>query len=153
MGEDCPAGARRIGGVMTNFIRSVQIRFAHCDSAGIAFFPRLFELLNAGVEDLFAACGHDFRRLHVEDGFAIPSVEVNATFLAPMRLGDLMRHTLAVDALGVSSCTLQHAMSVDNRQTAAFQQTLVCVRKDSIKPVPWPNALRDALTHYQKVSP
>ncbi|MBY0236971.1 MAG: acyl-CoA thioesterase, partial [Burkholderiaceae bacterium] len=40
---------------MTNFVfeRRELVRFGHCDPAGIVFYPRYFEMLNALVEDWF----------------------------------------------------------------------------------------------------
>ena len=35
------------------FISQVEVRFRHCDPAGIVFYPRYFEMINDFVEEWF----------------------------------------------------------------------------------------------------
>ena len=51
---------------MNPFTRATVVRFEHCDPAGLMFYPRFFALMNEAVEDWFAALGHSFKTLHVE---------------------------------------------------------------------------------------
>ena len=85
----------------------IQIRFAHCDPAGIVFYPRYFEMLNGVVEDWFAEeLGFPFQEI-LKSGLGIPTVHLNVDFTAPSRLGDELGVTLAVTALGSSSVTIE----------------------------------------------
>ena len=46
------------------FTTERRVRFADCDAAGIVFFPRYFEMLNALVEDWFTqGLGVDYAQL------------------------------------------------------------------------------------------
>ncbi|MEP6869978.1 MAG: acyl-CoA thioesterase, partial [Novosphingobium sp.] len=90
------------------FETSTQIRFAHVDGAGIVFYPRYFEILNAAVEDWFAeALGADFRSMHHERGIGVPTVQLNAEFLAPSLLGDELAVRITPRHVGRSSCTYE----------------------------------------------
>ena len=72
-----------------SFISRQQVRFAHVDAAGIVFYPRYFEMLNAAIEDYFAEyVGVDFRALHIVRGLGVPTVKIEAEFAAPSRRGD-----------------------------------------------------------------
>jgi 4-hydroxybenzoyl-CoA thioesterase len=85
----------------------IQIRFAHCDPAGIVFYPRYFEILNGVVEDWFAEeLGFSFQEI-LKSGLGIPTVHLNVDFIAPSRLGDELWVTLAVTGLGSSSVTIE----------------------------------------------
>ena len=56
-----------------SFVSQQQVRFAHVDAAGIVFYPRYFEMLNAAVEDYFAQhIGVDFATMHIERKIGIP---------------------------------------------------------------------------------
>lgn len=84
-----------------------RVRFAHCDPAGIVFYPRYVELLNEVVEDWFEeGLGVDFHSLHIEHGLAIPTVHLEVEYLAPSRYGDILCFHLGVTNIGNSSLQL-----------------------------------------------
>ena len=63
-----------------------QIRFHHCDPAGIVFYPQYFVLMNELVEDWFnEGLGVDFARFHTEERRGIPMAHVECDFLAPSK--------------------------------------------------------------------
>ena len=76
-----------------------KILFKHCDPAGIVFYPRYFEMVNAAVEDLFATAGHDFAELHLRRGKGVPTVHLSIDFTAPSRLGELLDFRLQLARL------------------------------------------------------
>ena len=54
-----------------------KLRFGQCDPAGIAFFPRLVEMVNWTVEDWFdTALCDDFRHIHIEEKRGVPAISV-----------------------------------------------------------------------------
>lgn len=130
------------------FTRNIKIRFAHCDPAGLIFYPRFFALVNEMVEDWFAALGHSFKALHETERKGVPTAEISGKFIAPLRLGDVMTQTLRVGRLGATSCTLTHRAVVDERSVAAFEQALVFVDLATMRPEPWPEPLRNAMAPY-----
>lgn len=85
--------------------------FADCDPAGIVFYPRYLEMLNAVVEDLLAEeLGFSFQEI-LKSNLGIPSVHLNADFIAPGRLGDELSVTLAVTRFESSSLTVEVVFS------------------------------------------
>lgn len=128
---------------MTAFQVAKTVRFAHCDPAGIVFFPRYLELLNEVVEDWFAGpLQASFRRLHVEERRGTPTVRLEADFAAASRVGDILDFTLEVSTLGAASCALVTAADCGSERRAAFRHTLVHVDLDAMKSRPWPDDLR-----------
>lgn len=83
------------------------LRFADCDPAGIAFYPRLLEHVNNVVEDWFAGpLGCSFHELHFVRERGVPTVEINVKFLRPGELGDVIEWRLTVKELTRASVTL-----------------------------------------------
>jgi 4-hydroxybenzoyl-CoA thioesterase len=124
------------------FTTTRRVRFADCDAAGIVFFPRYFEMLNGVVEDWFAGpLGASFRELHVERHVSVPTAAVEARFIAPSRLEDELTFALTVTRLGGASCGLRHRISAGGQLRFEATQTIVYVGA-SLKPEPWPEALR-----------
>ncbi len=89
------------------FRAPILIRFAHCDPAGIVFYPRYFEMLNSVVEDWCAqGLGMDFREMHVVRQLGLPTVHLETDFVQVSQLGDMLEAQLRVVRLGSSSVEL-----------------------------------------------
>lgn len=130
------------------FTTTRRVRFADCDAAGIVFFPRYFEMLNGVVEDWFAGpLQVSFRELHVERHVSVPTAAVEARFIAPSRLEDDLTFALTVTRLGGASCGLRHRISAGDQLRFEATQTIVYVGA-SLKPEPWPDALRARLSPF-----
>lgn len=128
------------------FRKQELIRFQHCDPAGIVFYPRYVEMINATVEDWFAeAVGFDFAKIHVEMNSAIPVVSLQVDFRGPSRLGEVLQLDLQVERLGTSSIHLCIAASIDEDMKFDARVGLVHISKVDYRPRPWPEAMRDAI--------
>ena len=129
-----------------------KLRFGHCDPAGIAFFPRLVEMVNWTVEDWFdTALGDDFRHIHIDQKRGVPAVSVAVDFLGPARLGDTIVFSLAVTAIGRSSVTLDiRAARHDGQKVLSARHTIVhCdLSGEAPKSLPLPDALRSAIERF-----
>ena len=129
------------------------IRFEHCDPAGLIFYPRFFALVNEMVEDWFAGLGCSFKQMHDEQHKGVPTVRFESEFVAPVRIGDTLRQTLGIDALGRSSCTLKHLAAIGGRAVARFDQTIVFTDLATMRAEPWPTELRSAMARFAGFEP
>jgi 4-hydroxybenzoyl-CoA thioesterase len=93
-----PAGA---------FTRPVQIRFSHCDPAGIVYFPHYFNMFNGLIEDWYTEeLKVDYADLILHDQHGFPFVHVETDFKIPSRMGETIDLTLLIEKIGRSSLTL-----------------------------------------------
>lgn len=117
-----------------------QLRFAHCDPAGIAFYPRYFELCDGVVEDWTEkVIGISRRVLHLDMGLAIPTVALRADFVAVSRLGDQLDFQLDVHKVGRSSIEMNISVSCGNEQRFRVHYHQVLMSMASAKSTPWPD--------------
>lgn len=124
-----------------------KVRFQHCDPAGIVFFPRYFEMINAVVEDWFADIVQcDFHRMHQELGAGVPTVNLNTDFMAPSRQGDQLTFALTPTRVGGTSLTLDITAHCESEQRLRNQSTLVYIDLNTGKPQRWPDAMRTNFT-------
>ena len=137
---------------MNPFTREIIVRFEHCDAAGIMFYPRFFALVNETVEDWFASLGFDFKTLHVDQRKGVPTVRIESEFVAPVRMGDVLKQTLGVQAIGTSSLELKHLAVVGDRAVARFDQTLVFTDLNAVKAEAWPADLRAAIAKFAEIA-
>lgn len=128
------------------FHATLPLRFAHCDPAGIAYYPRLFELCDAVIEDWTAAViGVDRRTMHLDLGLGLPMVDLRADFTAMSRLGDPLDFALAVQAVGGSSVDFGIEVHCRAERRFGVQYRQVLVRFETGRAEPWPDEWRTRL--------
>ena len=122
-----------------------KVRFGDVDAAGMAFYPRYFEMLNEAVEDWFESMGWDFARMHLEQRAGVPMRRVEADFTAASRLGDLLDVELTPLRLGRTSLEVDAAFSCAGQPRWTAKAVLVFIDLDRGTAKPWPDDLRTKL--------
>src|SRR5262245_29528619 len=135
---------------MARFQAIRVLRFGDCDPAGIAYFPRYFDLLNGVVEDWWNAMGLPWRTLLGERRIGLPTVRFEAEFRAPALLGDELRFSLAVKRIGSKSVDLDHAVQRDATPLWQCSQVLVATSLATHRSIAWPADIRAALVSFQE---
>jgi 4-hydroxybenzoyl-CoA thioesterase len=130
---------------LSPFAVTSSIRFQHCDPAGIAFFARLDELLNAAFEDWCAAAGLPFATMMRDDRHGFPLVHATIDYRRPLLLGDAITITHTVLEVGQSSVTFAVAITSDSGVCVEGRHVRVFTSLDTHRAVPLPTVLRDAL--------
>lgn len=130
--------------------RCIQVEFNHCDPAGIVFYPRYFEMLNSVIENFFAdILAYPFARIHLDEGCATPTVQIDTTFESPSRLGEVMEFALQVKNVGRSSVRLMQQASVNGEKKLQYVSTLVWVTPEGCS-APWPELIRGKLIAFME---
>lgn len=141
----------------SGFIVTRKLRFADCDPAGIAFYPRLLEHVNGVVEDWFdGPLGYSFQDMHAVRQRGIPTVALNVDFMRPAELGDVIEWCLTVKSLTRSSLTLTVvATRPDGEELMRAEPTIVHTNfeLDPPKSDPFPDVLRKKIEIYQDSAP
>jgi 4-hydroxybenzoyl-CoA thioesterase len=128
-----------------------QIRFHHCDPAGIIFYPQYFVLFHELLEDWFnIGLGLDYARFVREQGLGLPTVQVQCEFLAPVSMGQILHLELMVERLGTSSITLALRGSAGGREVVRVAQTVVHTSLAQMRAVPISDELRAAIAAFQR---
>ena len=119
---------------MAEFINKQVVLFGHCDPAGIVFYPRYFEMLNACVEAwCFERLGYSFAKMHGADGKGLPCVTLDTEFVAPSFHGDVLHFKLVPKKLGRTSINLEVRAYCDGALRVIFKPKLVFFSKDTGK--------------------
>lgn len=126
-----------------SFVLRQKVMFQHCDPAGIVFYPRYFEMLNAVVEEWFEErMGFPFAAMHGPSNVAVPMRSISVDFLAPSRLGDLLDFRLRHAAPGRTSLSLEIDAACGDELRLACRGTIVQTDKADGRPKPWTEELR-----------
>lgn len=136
------------------FERPVRIRFAHCDPAGIVFFPQYLVMVNNLVEDWIGdALGLPYAELLVRRRIGVPTVSLQCEFTAMSRMGDDVLLGLSVQRVGNSSITLQLGCRLDDEERFRMRQVLVCADLDTHRAIAIPEDLRRAIDTFTERHP
>lgn len=128
------------------FERTRLVRFAHCDPAGIIFFPQYLVLINDLVEDwLGEGLGVANAELILRRRIGTPTVSLQCDFHAVSRLGEQITLGLSVQRIGSKSFTLRHSCHAGGEQRMSARQVLVCTDLHSHRAIEIPQDLRRAL--------
>ncbi len=132
------------------FISQVEVRFRHCDPAGIVFYPRYFEMINDFVEEWFdKGMGLPFHALHVDRHIGTPMASVTCDFSAPSRWHERLRQTLEVQRIGGASFkALVRFEGADGQLRLSATLTIVTVDLRTMKSMPLPADLRERMQDY-----
>ena len=133
---------------MPAYQTTMKVLFNHCDPAGIVFYPRYFEMLNAVVEEWFETeLNCSFAEMHLNRKTGVPTAHLEVDFRKPSRLGEELYFTLAVEKLGGSSadCSFQVVGKSDGILRLEGQLTLVYFSMETGRSLRWPEDLHQAL--------
>ncbi|MDA8520671.1 acyl-CoA thioesterase [Acidovorax sp. NCPPB 4044] len=109
-----------------DFVRLRQVRFSHCDPAGIVFFPQYLILFHQLVEDWFnEGLGISYADMLGPRGIGLPIVRLECDFRAVSRMGDLLSLELSLERIGGRSLTLAFAARTEDELRVASRQVLV----------------------------
>lgn len=72
-----------------------KVRWGDCDAAQVVWFPHFVEWFEEAEEELYTALGRPRRQLLEQFKFGMPRVELHTRFLAPARVGEVLRIGIA----------------------------------------------------------
>jgi YbgC/YbaW family acyl-CoA thioester hydrolase len=129
---------------MSSHTTTVQVRWGDADPASIVFYPRFFEWYDLGTEALFAALGLPWPELFpAQQIVGVPIVESGATFVSPIRYGDVVTIRSTVAWVKEKTFRMEHEVSVDGTVCARGFEVRAWVARPSTpggplkaKPIP-----------------
>ncbi|MGV2288215.1 thioesterase family protein [Trinickia sp. YCB016] len=136
------------------FERPVRIRFAHCDPAGIVFFPQYLTLTNGLVEDWFTDdLGIDYAHMIRERRVGLPIVKLDCEFSRPSRMGETITLALSVKTIGRRSIGIEIAGRLGDEIRFRATQVLVTTSLETGVSIDIPGDIRLALTRFVADAP
>lgn len=136
------------------FVTQVPIRFAHCDPAGIIFFPQYLVLFNGLVEDWFnQALQVSYADMVQKDKIGLPIAHLECDFKAITRMGEVVSLGLSVARLGTRSLTLQLACTgPDGLLRVSAQKVLVFTSLQTHQSIHIPAHIRSAIERWMSTT-
>ena len=130
-----------------NFITSRTILFGDCDPAGIVYTPRITYFIIEAVHDFLT---HILGAPAIREIFAMgilpPARALSIEYLAPMAWDETINIAVSSKELTTTSFTFSvKARNNSNEVTFISTLTQVSISPETKRPIPIPQALREAL--------
>lgn len=127
----------------------VRIRFAHCDPAGIVFFPQYLVLTNALVEDWFTdRLNIDYAHMIEQRRIGLPIVKLECEFSRPSRMGETVTLSLSVASIGRRSIRLDIVGQCGDEIRFRAHQVLVTTSLETGSSIDIPDDIATALAMF-----
>ena len=133
------------------FRRQVLVRFGDCDPAGIVFYPRYFEMFNNLVEDWHReALQFSFTEIVTTRSWGLPTVHLEADFVAPTLFSEVLSASLSVREIGTSSVSLDILLQgPDGADRVRGKVVLVWIDRRVTQSIPIPDEVRARLLAFR----
>lgn len=131
------------------FTTEKQIRFHHCDPAGIVFYPQYFYLLSEAMEDFMVAAGKpQHEQINVlRRGWPIIKLEVD--FVRMSRYGDRVSIDVLVRRIGGASLSIDYLIRGADGDRLRASTTVVHVDLETDRAITIPDDVRAAFEVYR----
>jgi 4-hydroxybenzoyl-CoA thioesterase len=113
-----------------------KVEWAHCDAAGIVFYPHYYMLFDQATERLFSANRLSYAELSRDfDSPGMPLLETGSRYSAASRLGDTLAIESWVDGWEGKTFTVRHKLThSDGRPALEGFEKRVWVKRDATRP-------------------
>ena len=123
-----------------------MLRFGDCDISGTAYFPSYLNILNGVNEEFWEHLGFPWHKIIWQERWGTPTVHIRSDFSSPSFFGEELEFALGVLKVGRSSVTLHHDISCKGEKRWESTQVLAASDLDKHTSIPWPDAVKAALT-------
>ncbi|MFT5689076.1 MAG: 4-hydroxybenzoyl-CoA thioesterase [Planctomycetota bacterium] len=109
------------------FTTQFDVRFGDVDPAGIAFYPKIYDMIHRAMEEMFDVhVGRRYYYLIARERIGFPLVSSAVEFKSPLRFGDRPIVRITTTKVGNSSLGLHYVFTVDERVAVDAHMTVVC---------------------------
>jgi 4-hydroxybenzoyl-CoA thioesterase len=126
------------------------IRFEEVDAAGIVFFARYLNLAHEAMEAFFGPLEGGYVALINQHHLGVPAVKVDVEYKSSLRYGDVAAIQVTVTQIGRTSATFhyEYLEKGSGRLAALVNHKVVLCDLRTMRPVPWPDAMRALLEEH-----
>jgi len=122
---------------------TLQVRFGDVDAAGIAYYPRIYDMIHRAFENMWGDhVGIQYYDLVKRDGVGFPLAHSEVDFRSPLRFGDRPTVDISCFKVGRTSLGVHQVFRVGERVCVDARMTVVCVKLDGLVSTPIPEGYR-----------
>ena len=140
---------------LQKFTIEERVRWGDVDAAGIIFYGSYIRFFEIAETELFRAAGLPYGVVFDELNIWLPRVHLECDFHRAAQLDDLLEVSVWVGKIGTTSLRLNFEVrrktedgTIEKDLMATAHFVLVATNRTDLRPIPVPEALRQALEPY-----
>lgn len=121
---------------MKIYKNTFKVEWAHCDAAGIVFYPHFYTMFDQATERLFSANGLSYPELLRDfDAPGMPLLETGSKYTNASKLGDMLTMESWVDEWAGKTYLMKHKLThADGREALEGFERRVWIVSDASRP-------------------
>lgn len=135
----------------TAFITSRRVEFSDTDAAGIMHFVAFFRMMEQAEHDLLRSVGLSVISHETDGTLSWPRIAAKSEFKSAARFEDVLQIEVRITRLGNTSVTFSHRFTLEEREVATGEITIVCCRMSATsppQPMPIPTEIAQKLSGF-----
>lgn len=125
-----------------------RVYYEDTDSGGVVYYANFLKFAERGRTELLRTAGFENSLLGSVDGVVFVVRRVVADYLKPGRLDDLLTVRTTIRAMGATSLEMDQSVFRHNDLLCKMGVTLVCVGRETLRPVRLPKRIKGAFTKF-----
>lgn len=127
-------------------IHTIQVRvyYEDTDAGGIVYYGNYLRFAERGRTELLRSLGFENSLLGSADGVVFVVRRVVVDYLKPGLLDDFLTVETKLTKIGGTSMEMEQSVFRHNDMLCSMTVTLVCVGRESLRPVRFPEKVKDA---------
>ena len=131
---------------------SLRVYYEDTDAAGIVYYANYLRFIERGRTEFLRELGHD-QNLLMKEGVAFAVRSVQAEYLKPARLDDLLTVETSIAELGRAQLVFQQRIRRGEELLLDAKIRIACIDPARGKPIPIPRPIHLQLATLSKASP
>ena len=128
----------------------IRIYYEDTDAGGVVYHANHLKFGERGRTELLRFMGFENKSLFDKYGVIFVVRHLEANYLMPAHLDDLLRLETAVLEVKNASVIMEHSLFRENAKLFAMDVTLVCVDGENYRPISIPDEIKDGFKRYIK---
>jgi acyl-CoA thioester hydrolase len=123
----------------------VRVYYHHTDAGGVVYHGTYLDFMEAARIELLAALGLDLAELAAREAVLFIVYRLEAEYHKPARLNERLVVTAAIARVGGVRLEFEQQVLREGELLVAAKVKAACVHRETYKPVPLPERLREKL--------
>lgn len=127
---------------------NIRIYYEDTDAGGIVYHSNFLNFAERARCELLRDVGYECSSIEEKLGFLFVVKHADIEYIKPARLDDALTVKTTVESMRNTSFQMRQIVQKDGNDLCNMLVTLVCVETNNIKPVRFPDVLRDKLNQF-----
>ena len=127
---------------------AIRVYYEDTDSGGVVYYANYLKFAERGRTEFLRRMGFENKSLKESKGILLVVRHIEADYLKPAALDDLLTVETGIETLKNSSIVMKQFIIREKYLLFSMDVTLACIDAKGLKPVRFPGDLKDGFERY-----